>query len=84
MVAAHASALLLAAAAVTASVSASAASSGISMQLHRLPKREAHPETYRRRRLTQQSGESDEDAPLEAVPLHIGLGYARSTSPCGA
>lgn len=79
MVSVRASALLLAALAATDAASTSdAQASSMVMQLHRLPKREVHPEVYRRRRLIQHSAESDEDdaaSPLEAVPLHIGLGY---------
>jgi hypothetical protein len=40
---------------------------GLSMQLHRLPKHDVHPERYARRLNT------EDDAP-ELVPLHLGLG----------
>lgn len=41
---------------------------GMTMQLHRLPKHDIHPERYARRL------NIEEDAP-ELVPLHLGLGY---------
>ncbi|OWZ24289.1 Aspartyl protease [Phytophthora megakarya] len=48
-------------------LSAVAEQEGVTMQLHRMPKHDIHPERYARRL------NSEEDAP-ELVPLHLGLG----------
>lgn len=53
---------------------ACAPSQAATLQLHRLPDRATHAERYRRRRLIQSEDEDEAASPLEAVPLHIGLG----------
>ncbi|KAL4154943.1 hypothetical protein PRNP1_007057 [Phytophthora ramorum] len=59
--------VLLAAISTITTLAEAAQSAGMTMELHRLPQHEIHPERYARRL------NIEEDAP-ELVPLHLGLG----------